>query len=227
MKKYISILLSLSLIFALAACGVSPSGNDSAPSADSTQQFQASVPESMPVPTPATDSSSENQHILIAYFSATGNTAEVAEHIAQATGGELFELIPSDPYTSEDLNYNDDNSRVVYEHEHPEAQNIALEAATVDNWDEYDTVFVGYPIWWHEAAWPIHEFITANDFTGKTVIPFCTSGGSDLGDSAAILTDMAGSGDWQAGQQFSGSASQETVQEWVDGLDLTVTSDGK
>lgn len=157
---------------------------------------------------------------MVVYFSATDNTEEAANYIAAATGADVFELIPVEPYSSDDLNYSDDNSRVVYEHDNPEARTIELEQATVDDWETYDTIFIGYPIWWHIAAWPVDGFITANDFTGKTVIPFCTSSSSGLGESGELLAEAAGTGDWLEGMRFSSSVTEEDVQTWVDSLGL-------
>ena len=91
----------------------------------------------------------------------------------------------------------------------------------MDNWDSYDTVFIGYPIWWGIAAWPVDDFVEANDFTGKTVIPFCTSASSGLGESGELLAEMAGIGDWQEGIRFRSSVSEADVQEWLDGLNLS------
>lgn len=167
-----------------------------------------------------TDSASAEGRTLVVYYSATGNTEAVANYIAQATGGDLFELEPVDPYTDEDLNWTDENSRVVYEHDNEDARDVELVADTVDNWDEYDTVFIGYPIWWGIAAWPVDTLVEANDFTGKTVIPFCTSSSSDLGESGQLLAEMAGTGDWQEGMRFRSSASEADVQEWLNGLGL-------
>ena len=167
-----------------------------------------------------TDSASAEGRTLVVYYSATGNTEAVANYIAQATGGDLFELEPVDPYTDEDLNWTDENSRVVYEHDNEDARDVELVTDTVDNWDEYDTVFIGYPIWWGIAAWPVDTFVEANDFTGKTVIPFCTSSSSDLGESGQLLAEMAGTGDWQEGMRFRSSASEADVQEWLNGLGL-------
>ena len=144
----------------------------------------------------------------------------MAGYIAEATGGDLFELEPAEPYTDADLNWTDENSRVTLEHEDESLRDIELVADTVDNWDSYDTVFIGYPIWWGIAAWPVDGFVEANDFTGKTVIPFCTSSSSGLGQSGELLAEMAGTGDWQEGQRFRSSASQEDVTEWVDSLGL-------
>lgn len=152
---------------------------------------------------------------LVVYFSATGNTESAANYIAQATGGDLFELEPAEPYTDEDLNYNNDNSRVSREHEDESLRNVELVADTVENWDDYDTVFIGYPIWWGIAAWSVDSFVEANDFTGKTVIPFATSASSGLGQSGKLLAELAGTGDWQEGQRFRSSVSEEDIQAWV------------
>lgn len=158
--------------------------------------------------------------ILVVYFSTTGNTEEAANYIAAATGADMFELRPVEPYSSDDLDWADDSSRVVYEHDNPEARTVELEQTTVDDWEAYDTVFIGYPIWWHIAAWPVDGFIAANDFTGKTVIPFCTSSSSKLGESGELLAEAAGTGDWLEGMRFSSSVTEKDVQTWVDSLGL-------
>ena len=158
--------------------------------------------------------------VLVAYFSATGNTEAVAGYIAQATGGDLFEITPADPYTSDDLDWTDENSRVVHEYENPDERDTELAADTPDGWEDYDVVFLGYPIWWYDAAWPVDGFVEANDFTGKTVIPFCTSSSSGLGESGSRLAELAGAGDWLEGQRFPSGASQADVEAWVDGLGL-------
>lgn len=163
---------------------------------------------------------SDEARVLVAYFSATGNTESVANTIADLTGGDLFEITPADPYTSDDLNWTDENSRVVYEYENPEARDVELAEDTVDNWDEYDVVFIGYPIWWGIAAWPTDSFVEANDFTGKTVIPFCTSSSSGLGQSGDLLEELAGTGNWLEGQRFRGSTSEAEIQTWLDSLEL-------
>lgn len=237
MKKIIGILLSVILVFSLAACGnnahagKSESGDTETLPASEEEILSESNQETLEredvsgegatgeTPAPSEEpAEAEGGKTLVVYFSATGNTKDMAEYIAEATEGELFELVPVEPYTDDDLDYNDDDSRVVYEHEHPDDRNIELEQVTVDNWSEYDTVFIGYPIWWHAAAWPVDAFIKANDFTDKTVIPFCTSGSSGLEDSGELLAEMAGTGEWLEGQRFSGSASKEQVTEWVQGL---------
>ena len=143
----------------------------------------------------------------------------MANYIATATDGDLFELEPAEPYSDADLNWTDDNSRVVREHDDESLRDIELVADTVENWDSYDTVFIGYPIWWGIAAWPVNGFIEANDFTGKTVIPFCTSSSSGLGESGELLAEMAGTGDWQEGQRFRSGASESDVAAWVESLE--------
>ena len=153
------------------------------------------------------------------YFSATGNTERVAEVIAETTGGELFELEPVDPYTDEDLNYTDENSRVSQEYADESLRNVELVADTVDDWQDVERVYIGYPVWWGIAAWPVNTFIEANDFTGKTVIPFCTSASSGLGESGELLVELAGTGEWLEGERFRSSADEADVQEWIESLD--------
>lgn len=162
----------------------------------------------------------ETGKTLVVYFSATGSTKTVANYIADAAGADLFELEPSQPYTDEDLNYNDSNSRVSREHDDESLRDVELVKVTPDNWDSYDTILIGYPIWWGGAAWPVYNFVKENDFSGKTVIPFCTSASSGMGQSGSQLAQMAGTGDWQDGQRFSSGVSEEEVQDWVNSLGL-------
>ena len=157
--------------------------------------------------------------VLVVFYSATGSTEKVTEYIADAVGGDLFRLECTDPYTSSDLNWTDDSSRAVREHDDESLRNVPLLKITPDNWDEYDTVFIGYPIWWGIAAWPVNSFIRNNDFSGKTVIPFCTSASSGLGNSAELLEEMADGGRWLSGRRFRSSVSQSDVVSWVNGLD--------
>ena len=157
----------------------------------------------------------------MAYFSATGNTEAAADYIADALGADTFEITPAEPYTSDDLNWSDEDSRVSREHEDPALQTVALAETTPENWENYDTVFIGYPIWWGVAAWPVNSFVAANDFTGKTVIPFCTSSSSGLGESGALLEQAAGTGEWLEGQRFSGGVSESDVAQWLDSLSLS------
>ena len=163
---------------------------------------------------------SESGKTLVVYFSGSGNTETAAEYIAEELEADIFEITPVDPYTDADLDWTDDDSRVNAEHEDVDLRDIELVADTVDNWDEYDTVFIGYPIWWGIAAWPVNGFVEANDFTGKTVIPFATSTSSGMGESGELLAELAGTGDWQEGQRFSENPSRATVSAWIDELNF-------
>ena len=225
MKKLTALFLSLALALSLAACGSSnnastttqtPESNTSAPTESSTTE-----PSETTAPTESTtDTGAQTSKVLVVYYSGSGNTARVAEDIAEAAGADLFEITPVDPYTSDDLNYTNDNSRVVREHNDESLRDIELTTTDVPDWDSYDTVFIGYPIWWQIAAWPVNNFVKNNDFTGKTVIPFATSASSGMGESGTLLEEMAGTGDWQEGQRFPSSAAKEDVQTWVNGLGL-------
>lgn len=161
---------------------------------------------------------STGKKVLVVYYSATGSTKRVAEYIAAETGGDFFSIEPVKPYTTADLTWTNSSSRVVSEHDDESLRNVELVKTTPDNWDEYDIVFIGYPIWWGIAAWPVNNFIRNNDFTGKTVIPFCTSASSALGQSASLLEEMADSGTWIEGHRFSSSVSENDVRNWVNGL---------
>ena len=197
-------------------------GNRFAPQASATRAETAVILRAFrTMNTPETpETPAEESNVLVAYFSATGNTERVANAIAEATGGDLFELTPADPYTDADLDWTDESSRVVREYENPEERDVALTVDTPDNWADYDVVYLGYPIWWGIAAWPVNDFVASNDFTGKTVIPFCTSSSSGLGESGQLLADLAGTGTWLEGERFRSSASQEDVTAWVESLGL-------
>lgn len=219
MKKLTALFLSLAMVLGLAACGSGTPSSSESGTLDSSAS-QASKVTSSSQPEISENTSPEAGKTLVVYFSATGNTEEAANAVAQLTGADLFELEPADPYTDDDLDWTVEGSRVNVEHEDESLRNIELVADTVDDWDSYDTVFIGYPIWWGIAAWPVNTFVEANDFTGKTVIPFCTSASSGLGQSGELLANLAGTGDWQEGQRFGSSVSQEDVQEWLDSLGI-------
>jgi len=160
--------------------------------------------------------------VLVAYFSATNNTEGVAEKIVDVLGSDkadLYEIVPAVPYTSADLNYNSD-CRANREQNDPSARPEIAGTSTVSNMDEYDVVFLGYPIWWGEAPRIISTFLESCDFEGKTIVPFCTSGSSGIGSSATDLHSLTTGADWLDGQRFSGSANEGDVTAWVDGLGL-------
>lgn len=217
MRRVFLMILSAAMVLSLAACGNSGGQPANTPSAQPPEAPPAAQSEE----TPEAPAPKGNGKVLVAYFSATGNTGAVANTIADTLGADLFEITPADPYSSDDLDWTDRDSRVSREHEDPASQEVELTVSTPENWTEYDTVFVGYPIWWHVAAWPVSSFVKANDFTGKTVIPFCTSSSSGLGDSGALLADAAGTGEWLEGQRFQSRASKPDITDWVNSLHLT------
>ena len=222
-RDFLKLSAAAALTGMAAACGAAPSASaSSAPAASSAASTPASssAPASSAASGAAAFSGAGTGRTLVACYSATGHTAAVAGYIADATGADLFLLQPVDPYTDEELDYNDSGSRVSQEHADPSLQAVELEAVTPEGWADYDTVFVGYPIWWGRAGWPVNGFVTGNDFSGKRVIPFCTSASSGLGSSAENLAQLAGSGDWQEGMRFSASASESDVAEWLAGLAL-------
>lgn len=155
---------------------------------------------------------------LVVYFSAQSHTKSVAEKIAENLDADIFEIVPEKIYTSEDLDWTDDNSRVSKEHNDESLRDVKLEKDTVDNWENYDTVLIGYPIWWGIAAWPVDSFVKANDFNGKTVIPFCTSSSSGLGQSGELLEEKANGGNWLEGQRFGSNAPDSDIEKWVESL---------
>lgn len=205
MKKVITLIISLFLVLGLSGCSNNLQDESSNSSTNENK-------------TENTDTTTTDSKTLVVYYSATGNTEEAANLIVQETNGDLFELEPVEPYSDDDLNWSDENSRVVYEHDHEDARNVELVSTTVENWDEYDRVFIGYPLWWQIAAWPVNSFVENNDFTGKTVIPFCTSSSDGIGESGQLLADMAGTGNWLEGRRFSSSVSQDDIQEWIASL---------
>lgn len=186
--------------------------------AESSAQAESKVEESTENTADKTDSATGKT--LVVYYSASGNTERVAKAAAEAAGADLFEIVPTEPYTSDDLNWTNDDSRVSREHDDESLRDVELVSTEVENWDSYDTVLIGYPIWWGIAAWPTDGFVKANDFTGKTVIPFCTAASSGIGQSGKLLADLAGTGDWQEGKRFASGASDKDVAAWVDELDL-------
>lgn len=155
---------------------------------------------------------------LVVYYSAQNHTKAVAEKIAKNLNADIFEIEPEEKYSEEDLNWTNRNSRVSKEHDDESLRDIKLKKDTVDNWSDYDTVLIGYPIWWGIAAWPVDTFVKANDFNGKTVIPFCTSASSGLGQSGKLLEREANGGDWKNGQRFNERPSDSTIKNWTDSI---------
>lgn len=212
-KKLISVILAGVVAASMfAGCGSSTSQSQTNNTESSSQSETNSSSASETADADDTESSVKT---LVVYYSATGTTAGVAQTIADATGGELFEIQPVEPYTDEDLNYNNPDSRVSREHDDESLRNVELVSTTVDNFSDYDEIFIGYPIWWGIAAWPVDGFVKANDFTGKTVIPFCTAASSGIGDSGNLLEELAGTGNWLEGKRLDRGISEDEVKDWI------------
>lgn len=174
---------------------------------------QARTEEPSPEPAPQ-----EGADVLVAYFSATGNTENIAEHLTSILDADLYEIVPEEPYTSEDLDYSNSDCRANQEQNDPTARPAI--SGSVEDLEDYEVVFLGYPIWWGDAPKILSTFLESYDFDGKTIVPFCTSGSSSIGGSVSDLEALTDGATWLEGQRFSGSASQETVAQWVGSLDL-------
>ena len=215
MKKFVALLMATFMLLSFAACSQSNQTTDQS-SVGSTNEVDnnSSVTND--------DNTESTSKILVAYFSATGTTKEVAETTADVTGADIYEIVPAVPYTSADLNYNDNNSRSTKEMNDPNARPEIN--GSVDNMDQYDIVFIGYPIWWGEAPRIVSTFMESYDFSGKTIVPFCTSGGSGVGSSARNLETLSSGATFADGQRLNGNASRDDVTKWIDDLNLSIST---
>ena len=185
-KKAISIVCMALSLLAVTACGGQQAAQNGGGKAAGTAAAEKA---------PA-----KAKKVLVVYYTNTHRTEQVAKAIAGETGGDLYLLDLENPYTTADLDYNNKSSRVYQEHDDPSLRNVALKNAKPANWQDYDTVFVGYPIWWGIAAWPMDTFVKSNDFTGKTVIPFATSGGSGIEKAERSLKSHCPQANWKKGK---------------------------
>ena len=217
MKKLLTLLLTLSLFTLLVGCSSNNNTQNSGTASPSSEPSETTNPSEN---TGSTDTTSGNHNVLVVYYSASGTTRRVAEDIANELNADIFEVEPVEVYSSEDLNWTNDDSRVTREHNDESLRDVPLKNTTVESWDTYDTIIIGYPIWWGIAAWPINNFVKDNDFTNKTVVPFCTSSSSGMGQSGSILESYAESGTWLDGHRFSSSVSSADVKSWADSLNL-------
>ena len=241
-KTLLAVLMVFTMAFSLAACGSTNANGTSGTQTSETQNTSEdnttvtetkkqsadnSTASEETAGTAATgedsasdDTSAEDaaghSDILVAYFSATGTTKGVAERIAAVTGGDLYEILAADPYTDDDLNYNDNSSRSTSEQND---KNVRPEIGSEDiSLEGYTTIYLGFPIWWGEEPRILDTFVEKYSFEGITVIPFCTSGGSGIGRSGPDMEALAGSGTWLEGKRFSGNVSEADLQSWIDGL---------
>lgn len=242
MKKFTAILLTILMVISLAACA---GGNDSAEEkitetkgttenmtseSDSKPENKEDISNAGTESGPANDTAengfvdeTEEPKTLVVYFSASNTTKGVAEHIADCLSSDIYEIIPEQPYTDADLNYHDDSSRSTIEMNDP-ASRPAI-SGSVENMEQYTTVFIGYPIWWGDAPRIVSTFMESYDFSGKMIVPFCTSGGSGVGSSAANLEELTDGATWLSGTRLNGGSSREQIVDWVNGLGLDVKAE--
>ncbi len=214
MKRILSGIMAVLLLLSLVACG---NNAQTEPVAEAPSAEPAAEPES------AESAPAEPSAVLVAYFSATGTTKGVAEKIAAITGSDLYEIIPAEPYSDADLNWNDRNSRSTMEQNDKDVRpEIGSEDVSLEG---YTTVYLGFPIWWGEEPRILDTFVEKYSFEGITVIPFCTSGSSGIGSSATNLSAGAPKATWLTGNRFSGSASRDSIAGWINGLGLDLTEE--
>ena len=222
MKKYFLGIVALVLLFALTSCAGSDQ-NDTSTSSQGNDNVQTGNSLSTEAENGDSAESTEPE-ILVAYFSATNNTAGIAADIAESLDADLYAITPAEAYTAADLDYNNDNSRTSIEMNDPDSR-PAIGGDSVENMADYNIVFIGYPIWWGQAPRIISSFMESYDFSGKTIVPFCTSGSSDIGSSAANLQTLTVDAVWLAGQRFSSNASHDSIVEWLSSLAINVSAE--
>ncbi len=245
MKRIVMALLMTAMVISLTACGKNAGqGGNTASDPSEREQSAVSTGESGTEPArPDTDDTPESSEdaavtgvdstdaagsqdvpdaegskVLVAYFSATGTTKGVAEIIAENMGADIYEIVPQEPYTDADLDWHDDKSRSTIEM-NDSSSRPEIDGA-VENMEQYDIVFIGYPIWWGEAPRIVSTFMESYSFEGKTVIPFCTSSSSGLGSSGKNLEELTDGAQWMEGMRFVGGVSEADVQAWIEELDL-------
>lgn len=242
MRKIMTILFTAFAALSLTACSGN-NGNTSSGSVNSESTIssgtgliaESTAPESSSGSTDISDSSltvsdnvssapedSDDTNILVAYFSTTNTTEGVANTIADCLNADLYEITPKQPYTANDLDYHNDKSRSTIEMNEPNSRPAISDS--VKNMEQYDIVFIGYPIWWGEAPRIFCTFVESYDFSRMTIVPFCTSGGSGVGSSSTNLEKLTSSATWLSGTRLNGSAFKDSVAEWINGLELKFTA---
>ena len=235
MKKLFPVLMAFVLVLGLSACGSKNDGegtsqgtapessvqtagdesnvNEGAGGAGASSDTQEAPQTEDPVESPPEEAEAK---ALVVYFSATGNTKAVAETLAELLDADLYEIVPEQPYTEEDLNYNDRTTRATAEQNDPNAR-PAIQGSIAD-FEQYEVVYVGYPIWWGDMPRILYTFFDAYDFSGKAIAPFCTSGGSGLSGTPGTIAELEGGATVLEGLHVSGSAaggSESSVSQWL------------
>ena len=210
-RKMIGIVCMMAMLVCLTACG-SSGGSQETDGKSDTSETTVLQPEK---------TGEENSKVLVAYFSATGTTKTLAEYAADAMGADLYEIVPEEPYTDDDLNYNDHNARATVEQNDKNVRPAI--SGSVENMEQYEIVFLAFPIWWGEEPRIMDTFVEAYDFSGKTIVPFCTSGSSGIGSSGENMQSLSkGDATWLDGERLSSSSSREDIADWINGLGLAV-----
>ena len=218
MKRILSFLLAVCLLMALTACGnqTTSSGERSSSEPETSQiQTPSSTPETTPEPDPSSsepEQTEEGERTLVVYFSATGNTKAVAEKIAELTGADIYEIVPAEPYTADDLDYNVSDCRANREMNDASAR-PAIGGDSIDV-SGYDTVMIGYPIWWGTMPRIINTFLDTYDLFGKVILPFCTSGGSGVSQSVSDIRSAEPDADVRAGLRAR-NAQDSGIESWL------------
>lgn len=220
MKKFVAILFTVFMLVHLVACAGSnedtliSKNNNNISETDEENELINNIVESESI------NEVEELKILVAYFSATHTTEGIAKYVADELSADIYEIVPEQPYTDEDLNYHNNNSLSTIEMNDTESRPTI--SGSVQNMEQYDIVFIGYPIWWGEAPRIVNTFIESYDFSDKTIIPFCTSGSSGIGSSAINLQKLTNGAEWLSGQRFSSSTSKDSISSWIEGLHLDI-----
>lgn len=230
MKRLTAFFMMFILLLGLAACGQTQADSGGQTQADTKEQTQEESTimsmESNISETTETGESKEttetNNRILVAYFSATGTTRPLAEYAADILSADLYEIVPEEPYTEADLAYYT-GGRADQEQDDPDARPAI--SGSVESMADYDIIFIGYPIWHGQAPRIISTFLESYDFSGKTIVPFCTSHSSGIGSSDTNLHALADGADWLAGSRFASGTSRSEIEEWIGGLDLPETKE--
>lgn len=211
-------MLTVVLILLMAGCQ-----NQTTPSSSAAPEEPSSSSVENSTPAPSETSPPAESRVLVVYFSATGNTEQIAGWVAEETAGALHQIVPEVPYTSEDLNYGNSSSRATTDQNDSSARPAI--AGSVDGMESYDMIYLGYPIWWGQAPRIISTFLESCDFSGKTIVPFCTSNSSGIGSSDTNLHGFCdASANWLPGERFAASASEESVKAWVRSLNIQTGS---
>lgn len=216
LTKTLAFFLAIILLFSLAACGSQTNSKETQAAATEAKPADTQQNETKAANAADTTEAVSNSKTLVVFFSATGTTKGVAQMIANTTGADTYEILAAQPYTEADLNWNDKTSRTTTEQNDKSVRpEIGSEKISLDG---YTTIYVGYPIWWGEEPRIMDTFAESYDFSGKTMIPFCTSGGSGIGSSGKNLAERAGTGNWIEGDRLSADTD---IAAWIKGLNLS------